>query len=200
MSKVALNKSSLAEQRSQLRLFQKFLPSLDLKRQQLLMEQKKARSDLAETVGEMSDLDTSIQALLKPLGAYHIDLAGLVRVESLDIGEQNIVGARLPVVHEVKMQRADYAMLAKPFWVDFLVEHVERMCILRIHRQVKTERLKRLDLQVRKITQRVNLFEKVLIPRAKENIKRIRIGLGEQERSAVVRSKIAKKKHSTWEE
>jgi V/A-type H+-transporting ATPase subunit D len=51
-----------------------------------------------------------------------------------------------------------------------------------------------LDVQVRRITQRVNLFEKVLIPRAKENIKRIQIGLGELERSAVVRSKIAKKK------
>ena len=58
------------------------------------------------------------------------------------------------------------------------------------------ERVARLNQQVRRITQRVNLFEKVLIPRARENIKRIHIGLGEQERSAVVRSKIAKKKRA----
>ena len=86
-------------------------------------------------------------------------------------------------------------MLAKPFWVDFLVEYLQRMCTLRVHLQVRKERVNRLNHQVRRITQRVNLFEKVLIPRAQENVKRIRIGLGEEERSAVVRSKIAKKKH-----
>ena len=88
-------------------------------------------------------------------------------------------------------------MLAKPFWVDFLVEHLQRMCVLRVHAQVHRERVVRLKQQVRRITQRVNLFDKVLIPRAKENIKRIQIGLSEQERSAVVRSKIAKRKHAT---
>ena len=65
-----------------------------------------------------------------------------------------------------------------------------------VHLQVRRERVARLNQQVRRITQRVNLFEKVLIPRAQENIKQIQIGLGEQERSAVVRSKIAKRKHA----
>lgn len=87
-------------------------------------------------------------------------------------------------------------MLAKPFWVDFLVEQLQKMCTLRVYHQVQEERVKRLDIQVRRITQRVNLFEKVLIPKAEEDIKRIRLGLAEQERTAVVRSKIAKKKHS----
>ena len=82
-----------------------------------------------------------------------------------------------------------------PVDVDFLVECLQRMCMMRVHLQVHRERVVRVNQQVRRITQRVNLFEKVLIPRAKENIKRIQIGLGEQERSAVVRSKIAKKKH-----
>ena len=48
---------------------------------------------------------------------------------------------------------------------------------------------------VRRITQRVNLFEKILIPNAQKNIQRIRIFLGDAERSAVVRSKLAKAKH-----
>ncbi len=195
MSKVSLNKSSLAHQRSQLRLFQKFLPSLDLKRQQLLVEQKKARNDLAESEEQIEELERSLNGLLKPLGAYQIDLTGLVTIESVEIGEQNVVGARLPVVRDLKVKTAPYAMLAKPFWIDFLIEHLKEMCILKIHHQVRRERVQRLDRQVRKITQRVNLFDKVLIPKAKENIKRIRIGLGEQERSAVVRSKLAKKKH-----
>ena len=196
MSKVAINKSSLAHQRGQLRLFQRFLPSLDLKRQQLLTEQKEARRQLADSEQEIGELTRSLTGLMEPLGAYEIDLQGLVTIDRVVVEEENIVGARLPVARDVKFKMAPYAMLGKPFWVDFLVEYLQRMCTLRVHLQVNRERDARLSLQVRRITQRVNLFEKVLIPQARENIKRIQIGLGEQERSAVVRSKIAKKKHA----
>jgi V/A-type H+-transporting ATPase subunit D len=47
------------------------------------------------------------------------------------------------------------------------------------------------------VTQRVNLFEKVLIPRARKSIQRIRVYLSDEERAAVVRSKIAKRKQAT---
>ena len=112
------------------------------------------------------------------------------------IEEENVVGARLPIAREVQFKIAPYSMLAKPFWVDFLVDDLQQMCTLRVHLQVRKERVRRLQAQVRKITQRVNLFDKVLIPKTQENIKRIQIGLSEQERSAVVRSKIAKRKHA----
>jgi len=196
MAKVAINKSSLAQQRSQMRLFQRFLPSLDLKRQQLRTEQKEAQRQLAEAQEEIDELTRSLTGLMEPLGAYEIDLTGLVTIDSVVVEEENIVGARLPVAREVKFKTAPYSMLAKPFWVDFLVEYLQRMCTMRVHLQVRHERVTQLNQQVRRITQRVNLFEKVLIPRARENIKRIRIGLSEEERTAVVRSKIAKKKHA----
>jgi V/A-type H+-transporting ATPase subunit D len=194
MTKVAINKSSLKRQRDQLALSRRFLPSLDLKRQQLLTEQKKAQQELAEAEHEIEELTQSLTGLMEPLGASRMDLSGLVFIDRVVIDEQNIVGARLPVAREVKFNAADYSTLAKPFWVDFLVEIMRKMATMRVHRQVRRERLKRLNLQVRRITQRVNLFEKVLIPQAEDDIKRIRIGLAEEERSAVVRSKIAKKK------
>ena len=194
MAKVAINKSSLKQQRDQLTLFRRFLPSLDLKRQQLLTEQKKAQQQLARAENDIEALSRSLTGLMEPLGAYQIDLSGLVTIDSVVIEEENIVGARLPIAREVKFNAGDYSTLAKPFWVDFLVEYIQKMATMRVHLQVHRERVKRLNLQVRRITQRVNLFEKVLIPRAQGNIKRIRIGLGEDERSAVVRSKIAKKK------
>ena len=195
MTKVAISKSSLKQQRDHLTLFRRFLPSLDLKRQQLLTEQKKAQRDLAEAEHEIQELTRSLTGLMEPLGASRMDLSGLVAINSVVIEEENIVGARLPVAREVKFNAANYSTLAKPFWVDFLVETMQMMATMRVHRQVHRERVKRLNLQVRRITQRVNLFEKVLIPRAERGIKRIRIGLAEEERSAVVRSKIAKKKN-----
>lgn len=195
MANVAINKSSLAKERRQLKLFKRFLPSLDLKRQQLLTELKLAEQQLVQVQSEINKMSESLTELYKPLSAYKINLTGLVSVDSVVIEEENIVGAKLPVAREVKFKTATYSKLSKPFWVDFLVEYLRKMCELRVRLQVNQERVARLKRQVRRITQRVNLFDKVLIPRAQQNIKLIQIGLSEQERTAVIRSKIAKKKH-----
>ena len=197
MSQLAINKTSLKQERDRLKLVQRFLPSLDLKKQQLLTEHKAAQQQLAETETEIQQLWQAMDGLAGLLGATDMDLSGLIEVESVILGEQNVVGARLPVVSEVKIRKAEYSTLAKPFWVDFLVDYLERLCTLRIHLQVRHERIRRLRLQVRRITQRVNLFEKVLIPVSQENIKRIQLGLSERERSAVIRIKLAKKKRAT---
>jgi V/A-type H+-transporting ATPase subunit D len=195
MARLAANKSTLKDQRDKLKLYQKFLPSLDLKKQQLLTEFQKAQAELKEAEQETEQLAASFGELMKPLGASRMDLRGLVTIDSVVVEEENMVGARLPVAREVKFRTAEYSTLAKPFWVDFLVESLQRMCTTRVHLLVRRERVRRLNLQVRRITQRVNLFDKVLIPKSTENVKRIRIGLAEDERSAVVRSKIAKRKN-----
>jgi V/A-type H+-transporting ATPase subunit D len=54
-------------------------------------------------------------------------------------------------------------------------------------------------LAVQKITQRVNLFDKMLIPRTRENIRKIGIFLADSERAAVVRAKIAKSRRLAHE-
>jgi len=195
MARLAANKSTLKDQRDKLKLYGKFLPSLESKKQQLLTEFQKARAELKEAEQETEQLTAPLGELMKPLGASQMDLKGLVTIDSVVVVEENMVGARLPVAREVKFRTAEYSTLAKPFWVDFLVESLQRMCTTRVHLLVRRERVRRLNLQVRRITQRVNLFAKVLIPKAKENVKRIRIGLAEDERSAVVRSKIAKRKN-----
>ena len=112
------------------------------------------------------------------------------------VEEQNVLGTQLPIAREVAFDVKDYSSLVTPFWVDLLVERVKQLAELQVHFQVYEERVKRLNYAARKITQRVNLFEKVLIPQAAENIRRIVIFLSDQERAAVVRSKIAKKKNA----
>lgn len=195
MAHVTINKSNLKQQRERLKLYERFLPSLELKKQQLLTEYKRAREQLAESHQEAARLEQSLAGLYELLGGTRIDLRGLVRVESVELGVENVVGARLPVIREIRIVKAEYSTLAKPFWVDTLVERLEQACRQRIQQQVREERLRRLAVQSRRITQRVNLFQKVLIPTARDQIKRIQIGLSEQERSAVIRSKLAKSRH-----
>jgi V/A-type H+-transporting ATPase subunit D len=73
-----------------------------------------------------------------------------------------------------------------------LVEQLKQMAEQKTRVQVAAERVRLLEQAVRKTTQRVNLFEKILIPTAKKNIKKIQIYLADAERAMVVTSKITK--------
>ncbi len=196
--RLSLNKSSLKQQRDALGMYHRFLPSLDLKRQQLLTAWREAREELAELEKEDADLRQRVERFLPLLGSSTLrtrDLSSLVRVRSVNIESENVVGARVPVVRSVDFERTAYSTLTLPFWVDQLVDELENSARMRLRMQVQRERVSRLELASRKVTQRVNLFEKILIPTAKRNIKRIQIALSDEERSAVIRSKLSKKKH-----
>lgn len=124
-------------------------------------------------------------------------MASLIRVRAVQIEEENLVGTRLPILRGIEFQVAEYSRMVTPFWVDQLIADLRQVAEHRIKRQVLEERLLLLEVAARRITQRVNLFEKVLIPQAEANIRRIAIFFSDQERAAVVRSKIAKQKNQS---
>jgi len=196
MARLALNKSSLSKLTRQLGTFEKFLPSLDLKRKQLMAERARAQGALQRTGQEMATLRESIAGRLPMLANREIELADLVQLKAARLGEENVVGTRLPVLEAVEVQLRDYGYLEKPHWVDRLSDELTTMIELHVRLTVERRRVALLEEAVRKVTQRVNLFEKVLIPRAKEHIRKIRIYLSDAERAAVVRSKIAKRKRA----
>jgi V/A-type H+-transporting ATPase subunit D len=196
MARLALNKSSLSKLNRQLGTFERFLPSLDLKRKQLMAERARAQAARQRTGQAMAALRERIAGRLPMLANREIELTDLVRLEAVRLGEENVVGTRLPVFEGVDVQRRDYGYLEKPHWVDLLGDELARMLELHARLSVERRRVALLEEAVRKVTQRVNLFEKVLIPRAQEQIRKIRIYLSDAERAAVVRSKIAKRKHA----
>lgn len=196
--RLSLNKNALKRQRDHLAMYRRFLPSLDLKRQQLLSAEKAAQLAMEELQAEADRCRQSLERLLPDLGSSTVDpeqLIGLVSVRSVKLEQENIVGARIPVVRAIEVARAEYSRLTLPFWVDQLVDSLEQMVRLQVQLQVSGQRLRSLAAAARKITQRVNLFEKVLIPKAETDIRRIGIALSDQERASVVRSKLAKRKH-----
>jgi len=194
MEKIALNKSSLKSERDRLKTFERFLPSLDLKRQQLMVESKKAQAELKGILARVEETLQGIEGLLGLLGGTTMEMPDYVRLENYSTKEENVVGVRLPLLDEIEFGVQEYSTLAKPFWVDTLVDYLQEVAKLRVEERIGKERVELLDEAVRKITQRVNLFEKVLIPNAKENIHRIQIFLNDAERAGVVRSKLVKAK------
>jgi len=196
MAKVSLSKSSLSLQMQQLKSYQQFLPSLDLKRKQLMGERARAQSEQRALDAELAAMGQRVAATLPMLANSDLDLTALVRVEQVEIGRENVMGTWLPTLAELEIAVRPYGYLSKPHWVEPLIEALTQSARLRIQALLAERRVALLEAAVRTVTQRVNLFDKVLIPQARANIKRIRIALSDAERAAVVRSKIAKKKRA----
>ena len=196
MAKLKLSKSALQQERNQLKLYERTLPSLDLKRRQLTVELARARQALEDAHRAVEELETHIGSQLPMLANTGIELRGLVEMTDFELGEENVVGVRLPVLERIHCSVADYSLLAKPAWVDVLVQRLKDAAEQRTQVLVAAERVRILQVQERRITQRVNLFDKILIPTAKKNIQKIQIYLGDAERAAVVRSKLAKAKQA----
>jgi V/A-type H+-transporting ATPase subunit D len=194
MARLPLNKSTLSKKKQDLKTYRRFLPSLDLKRKQLLAERNKARVALNDLQTRRARLRRAVESDLPMLSNRGVALEHLVRVQAVEIGQANIVGVLVPTCDAVQIDVHPYGLLAKPHWVDRVVERLREALDLQIREQVARERLKRLEAGLTKVTQRVNLFEKVLIPRTEDEIKRIDIALQDSERAAVVRSKVAKRK------
>tara|TARA_R110002072_G_scaffold99983_2_gene219959 strand:- start:7943 stop:8563 length:621 start_codon:yes stop_codon:yes gene_type:complete len=195
MTTLALNKSSLSAEKKKHASYAKYLPSLELKQKQLLSEQKKHHSLLLEHRQKIAVIEQDVHKRLPMLAVQNINLDKLVEITDLKIEQENLLGTLLPVLGHVQYKRAHYSYLSRPHWVDEVANALEHVVKLKLEERILDERLNRLSDALKIITQRVNLYSKVLLPDTKSNIKKIGLFLADQDRAAVVRSKLAKRKH-----
>jgi V/A-type H+-transporting ATPase subunit D len=196
MSKLRLNKSTLSQVKGQLKLYRQSLPALDLKRRQLMAEKTKEERAHAELIAAIAACEAKIGETLPMLAYSPIPLEEMVKIATCEVGEENIVGVRLPVLKNFAVEVTPYSYFVVPHWVDGYVAVMRERLELEVKRRISDQRMEKLAQSVTRVTQRVNLFEHVLIPEAKNNIRRIGIFLADNERAGVVRSKLAKKKQS----
>jgi V/A-type H+/Na+-transporting ATPase subunit D len=191
-----LSKAALGEARARLAGYRRFLPSLDLKRRQLIAERNKARARVAAMEAEREALFRAAGEAVPMLAFDAIGLEGLAQLQGARYGQENVVGVILPVVEHVEVEIRPYGLLVRPHWVDRVAAMLVAALRLEVELLVAQERAVILDQAVRKVTQRVNLFEKVLIPRTQAHIRKIQIFLGDAERAGVVTAKLAKAKRA----
>lgn len=196
---VKLTKSELKNQKDQLKQFQRYLPTLELKKQQLQLiemqieaEKNRVRRELDGAAGR---LDSWI-AVFSENASFPPEkqLDTLIRPEKIISGDENVAGVRVPVYKELKFEDETYDAADYPLWVDAAVEKLRDIARLDAQIKVLDRRYELINSELRSTSQRVNLFEKVMIPNAKENIRVISIYLSDQMTAEVVRGKIAKKK------
>ena len=194
MGKLALNKSTLNKEGRKVKAYRKFVPALDLKRKQLLAERANSRKAMAEVAHKLEALHRQVREQLPMLPTYKGSVDQLVEIKDFSLRQVNLVGIRLPELDSVSLQIRPYSSLATEHWLVPLVSLLKQNVELQLRQQVLNKRMELLEVGLRKTTQRLNLFDKVLIPQAEKNIRKIRIALSDSERAGVVTSKIAKNK------
>jgi V/A-type H+-transporting ATPase subunit D len=107
---------------------------------------------------------------------------------------ENIAGVEIPIFDKVVFREPEYFLFDTPAWTESATEILRELVIAREKVHIAQEKKRALEKELREVSIRVNLFEKVLIPRAQENIKKIKVFLGDQQLSAVAQAKVAKRK------
>ncbi|MDB4349637.1 V-type ATP synthase subunit D [Omnitrophica bacterium] len=193
MAKLKLTKNELKRQKEDLKRFMRYLPTLILKKKQLQLEILKILHAIEDLEAQMAQLRESVYEWVD-LFAEGINIKDFVEVEKVHTATGNIAGVDIPVFEKVDFIERDYDLLTTPLWVDYGIEAVKKLSTLRARYEVLRKQLEIVREELRITTQRVSLFEKIKIPQARENIRRIRIFLGDLQTAAVVTGKIAKKK------
>ena len=194
MARLLLSKSTLLKEKKRLESFQRFLPSLEMKRQQLMAALKDNRKALKKLQQQQQELEDFIAEQVPMLANQDIDLQCLCEVKHFTEKKVNVVGVWLLDVDVLEFELAQISVLAKPHWVDVVQLKLQQGLELAIRFDIETFNNQLLEAELKKVTQRVNLFDKVLIPETKANLRKIQLYLDDKDREMVVTSKLAKNK------
>ena len=192
MVKVKLTKTELKAQTDALKRFQRFLPMLLLKKQQLQAEIAGIVAKSEEAERRERDFRNQLAPWVGLLATDVRLVDGLVKVRKVNTGTANIAGVQIPTFGSVDTEVREIDPWATPAWVDDAADVAAKVLSVKCERAVYEEQRRLVEEELQQTSQRVNLFEKVKIPECKEAIRVIKIALGDEQTAAVTRGKIAK--------
>lgn len=202
---IKLTKNELRAQQTRLGQLRKYLPTLQLKKAMLQAEVNLARAEISQRKKELDQkravIDQYRQLLTQDVGVAFDEAAVVDKVHKR---WENIAGVEVPECEGVDFVELEYSLFDTPPWVDAAVADLRKLVRSQVDVQVAEEKRDALERELREVSIRVNLFEKILIPRAIRNIKKIKVFLGDQELAAVSQAKVAKtkierRKAAAWE-
>lgn len=195
MSNIKLTKNELRAQQVRLAQLQKYLPTLQLKKALLQVEVHAAKSEtgrLKQKTKEALEHVEDYAKLFPEMDFPTIEHA--VEIEEIKKRTENIAGVEIPIFEGVSFRPLEYHVFDSPPWMEAAILGVHQLIESECELKVQMDKLRRLQKELREVSIRVNLFEKVLIPRSQSNIKKIKVFLGDQELAAVAQAKVAKTK------
>ncbi|MFA4839221.1 MAG: V-type ATP synthase subunit D [Candidatus Neomarinimicrobiota bacterium] len=193
MPKIRLTKNELKTQKEALKRFTRYLPTLELKKTQLIQEIKSITRTIDAVEAEIATLEKNTTEWADVF-AESVDLTSWLRIQEIKTGVGNIAGIDIRLFQDVVFEELPYDFFTTPLWIDSAMAVVKEQIARKIRIKILEEQIETLKNELRITVQRINLFEKVKIPEARENIRVIQIFLGDAQTAEVVRGKIAKSK------
>lgn len=190
-----LTKNELRTQEVRLFQFERYLPTLQLKKAMLQFE-------VSLVIAEIERLEEQWQKVRERIEEFSPFLAEKVSVNLAQYADvlhvkkryENVAGVEIPIFEKVTFREPDYFLFDTPAWTEEATLLLRELVSLGEQIHVAEEKKRALEKELKEVSIRVNLFEKVLIPRAQENIKKIRVFLGDQLLFSVAQAKVAKRK------
>jgi len=193
MANIKHTNTELKTQIEALNRFERFLPMLQLKKQQLQMEIQNINDALKKIRSKKHLILENIKSWIK-LFAEPVDINSLIKFEAIILEEGNIAGVNIPIYKDTQIKVNKEKAIHAPPWVDDAIIALTELMQIESQLLVYEKQKTLIEQELRVTSQRVNLFEKIKIPECKENIRIIRIFLGDEQTASVARSKTAKKK------
>jgi V/A-type H+/Na+-transporting ATPase subunit D len=195
MADIKLTKTELRQQQVKLTQLQKYLPTLQLKKSLLQLEVNQAQMELDALSEEKKSISRRVEkyaSLFSDRSAFELFTA--VEIHDVEKRLENIAGIDVPHFEKIHFKPPSYALFDTPVWLEAAVEGVQLLLTIREKIKIALEKKRLLQKELREVSIRVNLFEKIMIPRAIDNIKKIKIFLGDQQLAAVSQAKSCLKK------
>ncbi len=193
MAKIRLTKNELKKQKDDLKRYTRYLPTLELKKKQLLVEINRIQAEVDRLKAENERVEEEVSAWVDVF-AEDIDLSEFIKIQNINTSQGNIAGIDIPVFEDVLFEDIEYDLFDTPLWIDTGIQVAEEQIKRQAEWQIAQKQQEIIREELRTTIQRIKLFEEVKIPEAKEAIRVIRIFLGDQMTAEVVRGKIAKTK------
>ncbi len=190
-----LTKTELRAQQGRLTQLRRYLPTLQLKKAMLQFEVLGAIAEIDKIREELSNARQKVEAFRPFLDErVECDLSESAEIILVKKHYENIAGVEIPVFEKVLFRDPTYSLFDTPVWTDQSAALVRAMIVERERLRIAEEKRRALEKELRDVSIRVNLFEKVLIPRSEQNIQKIKVFLGDQQLAAVAQAKVAKRK------
>lgn len=161
------------------------VPTLDLRRKQLNREILVWEEKQVDLERRFEDLSGRMESNPHP----EIDV--MVEIGSIKTVDINIAGVMLKQIEKIDFKVKRYSLVVTPPSFDIFVSVRREMLDTKARLDAVNEALGMLRNELLITTQRINLFEKKLIPEYKEQIRYIRGRLEDGERTSVMVAKIA---------
>ena len=192
MAKIKHTKTELKTQNDALKRFQRFLPMLQLKKQQLQAEIAVIVTRLEEVSSREAQARESLDGWVALFSEPDRAIKPLVTLDRVVTDASNIAGVTIPVFKRIATTVAEIDFFDTPAWFDDAAAILTKVLGFKAERLVLETQRELVTRELNTTSQRVNLFEKVKIPACRENIRVIKIAIGDEQTASVTRGKIAK--------